>query len=477
MSLLDEVEEWKLEAKLENNSRYFYHVNVVDKLSNGKKQYVIGRKGTGKTAICEYLVSNKASDTFSQKLTFKNFPFNMLYDLKDEGFTAPNRYITVWKYLIYSSVCKLMANDESINAEIRIQLRDIFGDRDINKALNSTVSHWTSAKFDFKIFGSGLGGGVDRKQADSAEKTSLPERVEILETFLSTNLGNNKYLIVFDELDEDYKNIMLPENYDRYRELLTGLFKAAQDIRYIFSSNKFYPIIFLRDDIYDLLDDPDKTKWSDLMYELDWSSDDIRRLLAFRISRALDRNGKTLSFYNAWRSLFTKSPVSYGHKQQKTMSVFDYITRSSQGRPRDYVKYLQLCAEKANANHANLITSSDVLTQDKAFSNYLRNELQDEIHGAIPEIKQIFNLLTKIRLQTISTETFKAAYEAEIISTGLIRRDPLFVLEMLFTFSVIGNQPKQKNFQVFRYQNKEARFNHSEPIIIHRGLYKALQII
>jgi hypothetical protein len=42
---------------------------------------------------------------------------------------------------------------------------------------------------------------------------------------------------------------------------------------------------------------------------------------------------------------------------------------------------------------------------------------------------------------------------------------------------VIGNQPKQKKIEFFKFANKEARFNPTENIIVHRGLYKALQII
>ena len=67
IELLEEIEDWKLEAKLENNHRYFYHTKIVDRLSTGKKSYVIGRKGTGKTAISEYLSETTDFETFSQK--------------------------------------------------------------------------------------------------------------------------------------------------------------------------------------------------------------------------------------------------------------------------------------------------------------------------------------------------------------------------------------------------------------------------
>ncbi|MDX8202725.1 hypothetical protein SLJ91_04765 [Acinetobacter pittii] len=88
--------DWMLEAKLEDNKRYFYHTNVVDKLLSGKKAYVIGRKGSDKTAIAQNLITQSTHDRFSEKLTFKNFPFEELYSLKDEEFSQPNEYITIW---------------------------------------------------------------------------------------------------------------------------------------------------------------------------------------------------------------------------------------------------------------------------------------------------------------------------------------------------------------------------------------------
>lgn len=100
MRTLDEIENWKLEAKSENTERYFYHVQEVGSIVRGTSAYVIGRKGTGKTAIAEYLLRLKSYDTFAEKVTFKNFPFNELYGLKNTSYTPPNEYIIVASWSI-----------------------------------------------------------------------------------------------------------------------------------------------------------------------------------------------------------------------------------------------------------------------------------------------------------------------------------------------------------------------------------------
>lgn len=471
---LEEIENWKLEAKLEDNSRYFYHTRIIDQLLSGKKLYVIGRKGTGKTAITENLINRAEENYFAKKLTFKNFPFNKLYELEDKGFSTPNQYITLWKYVIYATTCRMLVNDNTVSFDSREKLREIFPD-DIESALASAVERWTSSGFNINILGTG--GGLNRASTQTQPPQDWITKVEVLEKFLQGELGKQKYVIVFDELDEDYKDIIEPQKYSRYTNLLTSLFKAAQDIRAKFSKWKYYPIICLRDDIYDVLEDPDKTKWIDLKADLEWNQDSLKNLLAFRISRAIDPLGPILNFDEAWRSILTPSGVKVGHQQKSRMTSFDYICRSTLLRPRDFIRYIQVCAAKSLDKGESLITATTVTDCDTTFSNYLRSELEDEIHGAIPDIHNILNIFTELRKQTIRIEEFKESYEKHLAEGKISTTDSTFVLQALFVFSIIGNQPKQITHQIFRYKDKDSRLNLKENIIVHRGLFRALQIL
>ena len=126
--LLREISKWKREAKAENNDQYFWSVKEVAQIQTGEKYFVIGRKGSGKTAICEHFNQLRQHDVFSEKLSFKNFPFNELYSHKNQKFTTPNQYITLWKYLIYSSVCRLMLKNEAVDSKLRTELTKLYGD-------------------------------------------------------------------------------------------------------------------------------------------------------------------------------------------------------------------------------------------------------------------------------------------------------------------------------------------------------------
>ena len=470
---LKEIAGWKLEAKLEDIVKYFCPMPEIDNLVSGKKSYVIGRKGTGKTALAQYIsdsVSRKPR-VVSRTLSFKNFPFNELYRLDNESYTRPNQYISIWKYIIYSYAVRGLANSDGIAPKLKKKIRKVYPEPD-STALRNLLGRWTSGDFSINVLGNGFSfANWFRKK----ETTTWQDRVEHLEVFIKENCDDSVYLILFDELDEDYKDMFERAEDGGYIDLLTSLFKAVQDIRSVMdkAKKKVFPVIFLRDDIYDLIKDSDKNKWRDLTTLLEWDLAEIRRLLKYRLSAAANIDADV--FNEVWYSIFSEESIPYAGGR-KSLHSFDYITRSTQGRPRDFIHYLQVCAENQLAKGGGRIHKQTVQDADKAYSNYLKSELIDEMHGLVSDVGQIFRQFTQIRKWIMSIEEFRAMFERSVDSGIIKTRDADFVLQMLFYFSVIGNVSRQHSVHIFRHENPEAVLNFHENIVIHRGLMKALQI-
>lgn len=483
MSTLSEISNsWKLEAKQENSLRYFYHVEEAKSIINGDKFYIIGRKGSGKSAISQYLLNLNNVDAYSsyniftEQLTFKNFPFNELYALNNDKYTLPNQYITIWKYIIYSCVCRQMVKNHKIDSNLRNVLEQMYPPVDI-KSLSRMIGQWTMTGFGAQVLGNGA--NVSIGKISNIDKLSWIEKTSILEELIDEYIDDAHYFVIFDELDEDYRNFSTQEERDQYIFLLTSLFKAVQDVKSYFKDKKqvICPVIFLRDDIYQLIKDTDKNKWGDFKVALEWDETKLKSMLAFRISRAIDADGKILPFDEAWHKIFMRETIKLGGDSTKRVPIFNYITRSTQLRPRDYIKYLQVCAERSLQNGAALINAKTVKIVDKGFSNYLKDEMVDEVHAQLPDIDVIFSIISQIRKQAFTIGEFKKAY-LEYYKKGTVSNGNVdYVLQMLFDFSIIGNTPKRHNVQFFRYMNPEARFNFKEGIVVHRGLFKALQII
>ena len=464
-------ENWKLEAKLESQKNYFYHLKEVNSILDGSKYYIIGRKGSGKSSISEYIFNLGNFDKFSEKLSFKNFPFNELYNLDNQKYTPPNQYITLWKYLMYSTVAKLMVQNEKIDATIRSKLGEIYAPEPI-RSLARTINNWTSAEFGTHILGTG--GTLKYSRDVSPQISNWIERVDALEDIILKYCDDSKYFIVFDELDEDYRDLK-SDDHVFYNYLLTSLFKAVQDVKYTFLSTriKIFPIVFLRDDIYSLIKDADKNKWRDFKIEIEWSTEMIKRLLAYRLSVDAESE-KVLNFHNAWKMIFLNENIKSG-SGRTTLSTFDYINRSTHLRPRDYIRYLQACAEATTISER--ITNVTVKYVDRAFSNYLRDEIIDEIFPLLPEIEIIFQIISNLRKWSFSAYEFKAEYNKYLKSKTITEENVDYVLDTLYKFSVLGNQDKKRiDTLYFKYSHTNINLNKSEKLVVHRGLFKALQI-
>lgn len=471
---LRSISKWKLEAADENSSRYFYKLPSVDEVEDGELCYVIGRKGAGKTAIAEHLKDKADYNVFVRSLSFKNFPFNDLYKLEDNSYTSPSQYTTIWKFVIYSSICEMMSQNAKINPQVSGDLAKHFA-LDVERALSESIRKISEGGGGFTLFGNGASGSL--KSIDIPNSTSWQERSRILERLIEQYIDDSVYYILFDELDEDYKDVLRSDVAESYRNLLTGLFKAIQDVRRVIGRGRaIRPIAFLRSDIYDILKDNDKNKWLDSALELRWSEGQLRNLLAFRLSRAKSENGETLPFDGLIKDLFVSSNTRAGGiRRQK--HVFEYILSHTLMRPRDVISYFREITKIAYDFEAEKISSDYFQEANRSYSDRLRQELTDEVQGTVPQIDEVFHAISEVRKQIFSLDELRQRYQ-DFVAAGRIDTPLTFeqIAEILFHFSVIGNQPKQHSARIFKYVYPKARLNRNEKIALHKGLLQSFQI-
>lgn len=470
------VNNWQLDAVQEDIDKYFYSYEEVESILNGRKYYVIGRKGSGKTAISQHILKKKAFDIFSESLSFKNFPFNDLYSHEDNNYRHPNQYITFWKYIIYIYVCKMMVANETTDVDFRNAIRDILPAADSTR-LSREIRRWTGVEFGAQL--SEKIGSFHLKLDSShyENKTTWVERVNILEDLILNYCDKSQYFIVFDELDEDYSDADKDDNV--YICLLKGLFKAVQNVRSVFKNAEMNikPVIFLRDDIYAQIKDSDKNKWSDFKVDLSWTPDKLKKLIAYRISKESDIIGN--SFEHAWNTIFQRDlTIFFGGNKKKSIPVFDYILLNTHLRPRDLISFIKCCCKTAIAHDRSYVGWKDVKDADREFSNYFRDELNDEISPLIPDIDEVWNLITEMRKPIFSSSEFENMY-SEYKNRGYFKDNTCSqILETLFNFSILGNQHKTQNkWFFFKYQQTNMTYNHFENLVVHRGLLKSLQLL
>lgn len=459
---------WERDAKAEAAFDYFYLYDEVNNILSGDKNFVIGRKGSGKTSICQHIINISRFDVFVQKLSFKQFPFNVVYPLTNSEYRAPNQYISIWKYLIYCYICRSMSRNENISVDVRSKISRAFPAQKIEN-LAKDVKQWTATSFGAQVLGCGFSVGGD---IIGQSNLSWIDLVSILEEFILENIDGSDYYIVFDELDEDYHTAEDP----LYLPLLTSLFKAVYDIKNTFGplGKKIHPIIFLRDDIYRLIKDADKNKWKDNEIELSWNLDKIKNLIGHRLSKDFEDEDKGFDWF--WNRLLKSEKIKYGNSK-KLIDTIQYISYSTLMRPRDFVQYIKMCSAEAKNRKLDKITNEVIKYADREFSNYFYQEFIDEVPAIIPEISIIFNMISKLHKMNIAQELFRKELQ-NLIDSGEITSGTVDqILERLYEFSIIGNMnTRRESRPYFKYTHTNMTFNNREAIVIHRGLYKALHL-
>jgi len=476
-SILKEISRWKLEAADEDSARYFYHLNDVASLEDGTNSIVIGRKGTGKTAICRYFETNIQYNRFSLKLSFKEFPFNLLYSLEDRNFTTPSQYISLWKYFIYNSVLKMMASNENINADFKSRIQKMYPSDEF-RYIGSIMETWTKGGFGAGIFG--LSGSASAEREKAKLEDIWQDLIPAMELLITRNIDDSSYFIVFDELDEDYRNYWDETSRSRYLALVTSLMKAVSNVRRVFADHNcdIKPIVFLRDDIYELLSDPDKNKWEDHKVNLSWKKEELKRMLAFRIARSHNPTAQSYDFETEWQGLFSSYKMPVGSpKSKNSLHSFDYILELTHSRPRDMVRFLRDAARSSIGQGHRYVNADTIRGVDGDFSNHFREELVNEIGGVIPDINSLLSSLGATHKQRYRYDDFVAqitAYQnTEDCNSETKRLSAVGIAKILFHFSIIGNAPQNRR-PIFKYQRNHLALNASEPIVVHRGLVKTL---
>lgn len=467
----NKIESWSIEATNED-SAYFYSVKEIEKIKTGKVLYVIGRKGTGKSAIVNKLLKSEDSNSHAIKLSFKNFPFNLLYDCADNDYPQPNQYITIWQLIIYRKLAAMIIESKAIDKKIKTTLQKYLDSSD--EKTNKLIKKIDEVSFGISVLGSGFDIGVGK----NANTIAWTAQLELFKEIFKTINLNEKYYLLFDELDEDYKEFNDDKERKRYISMLTSLFKAIQYIRQAAVSKNILPIVFLRTDIYSQLTDADKNKWSEFILELAWDLDKIKEMLSFRIAKTYDNNASTenLKFDDEFNKIFKLKSISTGNRKSNKMSVFSYMARSTQWRPRDFIKYIKICVEETIKRNGNTVTIDIIKLADAKFSDYLKQEIIDEIFPVLPEINKILPIFSAIRKQSFNPSLFIEEYNKEVSKQAIQDIGAENVLGILFNYNIIGNIPSMKGQYLFKYAYADARFNLKENIVVHRGLYKALQI-
>ena len=428
------------ENEVSGLSAYYMKTDAYYKASRGEVQLVIGRKGTGKSAIFYQIVRQE-----------KGSSKNIVLDLQPEGYkllkfkeqvldhleagTFQHTVMAFWEYLLLLEVAnKILENDRSRHLSFE-KLTEPY------KALEEAYK--AEKYIEQGDFSERMGGLIDRlydrftkqqKQGESIRLTS-PEitglihetNIRDLKQALAEYLKHkDKIWILFDNIDKGWPSSGLT---DQDIIIIRSLIDAAKNLKRFFEKSKvnLFPLIFLRSDVYHHLVLGTSDRQKEAKVSLDWTDQDmLTRLIQLRILANEDVTAKEDGeFTDLWREI--------ADSHYKGEDSFQYIIDRCLMRPRFLINFIGHCKSFAvNLNHKK-IKETDISKGFQAYSADILSDISLEIQDVFPGEEKLLSAFY------FSKDKFSEVELHSILQSQITKPDDAQkIIELLLWYGFLG---------------------------------------
>lgn len=456
--------------------------NYWKEITNGKIFYVVGRKGTGKSAIYKWIkLKEKDTGIIVSNLSFKDFPYERLLHLTDDDFHHPNQYQSIWKLIILAEIARLIIIDPKSScvneaySELSTFVERTFGS-DLQDLYAQVTTKVTKCDGSLKIYGSGIGSGSECKTEYGCgyqNITMIIRRLEILIENYLISLDTSRYIIQFDQLDDNYTSFL--NNEMDYFQSIVSLFKVIYELNQKYSEKELPVKIvgYLRSDIFDRIHnyDAESSRWLGHTLKINWISGKISRnnnqMLLDMINTRIKRSCPNLSELES-PLVYLFDGISMLSNRYGSIPVHKYIIHRTFQRPRDMVQFCIMVQNEVNKT--GIISEEEILNAEKEYSSWLINELVNEMGPVIKDKSYLLHLLRNFESKTFDQQQFSVQYHQIMDNVGKNTDEILkYLYELGVLLNVDDSDPNQRKIYS-SYVNEHSKYNNRLKIKIHPGL-------
>lgn len=372
------------ENEFQTLGSYFVETDQYGRTLRGEVNLVVGRKGTGKTALFSQVRDRLRSD--KQRI---------IVDLKPEGYqlqklkedvyqylakgAREHLLVAFWEYLLLLEVCyKILEKDKERH------LRDHRLTEPYRELSAAYYRESVTSTGDFserlhelsdRISGEYLSahGRATEVQLPTEAITGLIHRHNIsdLHRQISAYLRfKNGAWVLFDNLDRGWSPLGLSSD-----DILVvrTLIDAGRKIQRAMQRDRhdFHCVIFLRNDVYQLLMRETADFGKEMRTSLDWTDTDLLRQLVFNRLSVNSSIPRDVSFERVWAEISV--PLIDG------TNSFHYLVERSLMRPRNLLKLIIHCKGSAvNLGHQRIL-EEDIRKGVSGYSTDLLIEIDQEL--------------------------------------------------------------------------------------------------
>lgn len=459
----------------ESLDKYFVEFPGYEKILEGKKRYIIGRKGTGKSAILQKIRLQSLSDpkSFYTDVSLRDFPLNDFKALGDRGLQDKSKYVSAWKFLLLTEIANLIIQDNSVQETQELEAIKKFLSDNFPNGISIAETIHKLRQNENKISAAWAILSGEHGNLTGTEATALIHYNKAVKTFgeiLAKIHTDSTFILLIDELDEGYQ-----AKNSNLNLVILSLLRATDELYNFFKKNgvKCIPVLVLRSDIFDSLEDNDLNKLDDYVLRLNWTTSEnnpwsLKQIVEKRIAATVKEKYPRFETENYWNLIADESSVRKG--------LWQYICVLTFSRPRDIIKLLKYCSAHIKGNKLAL---SDVQGIENDYSNWFYREFRDEVQSFLPCWKGALNCISEVAKGkeeiSILLERFDANEDVKAWCKQNNKKS-IDVLKILFNYSVVGCINDSGRW-IFKYKDDYFEFMPSYPYYcVHYGFCRKLRI-
>lgn len=452
---------------------YFVTSDAFQRLKSKSKSIVVGRKGSGKSALRKKLEKTfeLERDTHVINLSPRfNSIRNILNDREIvEKFGQEIFFQHTWlRQILLDCLCKIGHDSKGKYVSGSLEFA-----RKISQDLNCTSKDLVENVTDILSRIRGKVGSLGEFGITLERELRNIAEVDALEHHL-TNLANSgaKFVILIDDLDLGWNNSEVANN------LLLGLLAVINHLSAL--SSNIYTCVFLREDVYSIL--ITKTQHSDKYRNIErirWEREDLIRILNERINFNRYNNANLIKLPNPFNTVF---PSTIG-----TSNTDNWLLERTLGRPRELIQLARYYTENVESDRPN---DEALKNSEQGYSSWKLDDLCTEYLNQYPGLISIFSywktnfFRTKYHLKRVEIEDYLLRILAEVslnedwFNTLAKTTDIDGFLKILYTIGFIGDfvqggEGGSKTFYSY-FDRHEPRF---EEIQVHQCFRRAVNTV
>ena len=456
----------------------FMRTRAYEEALAGRKNLIIGRKGSGKSAIALMLRNSLASESRCVLVTPDEISADEIRRFQLPGIPQEQSKQLIWRYVFVVQVAKFilaasqitLSRDESITSRIST-VRKFLTDNGELEDLTLNERFWKvieKLRGAFSIEAFSVRVTLDGEVKPPSPGTKANDQLDIVEAHLNKAAADLELIstgrpfhLVVDQVDKVWSN-------DRESDsMVVGLLLAAKELQRNFSF--VVATVFLRTDIYERLQFHDRDKFRGDEFHIDWTERHLLDLVAARAQASL---GLALETDQIWRKYFPDSVESQNCPR--------FLVSRTLMRPRDIIQLCNACRDTARNNQHPTIEEQDIRKALSVYSNWKLGDLQSEWSVNYPFLSDLFILLSNTSY-LIGRDNFEATLLQ--VKSDFIARYPILghafsadsILSVLYSIGLLGVVRHGKTCYSFG-QNSERQIQAKDlEFVLHPCFRSALQ--